>query len=72
MEEALKAAESDRAAQQVARAEADNKWRVAVIELEKTWAELTAHQKMVEAEKAILTKRADDAESRLKTVSNEL
>ena len=72
LQEALKAVESDRAAQQVARADADNKWRVAVAELEKARAELAAHQKTVESEKAVLTKRADDAESRLKTVSDEL
>ena len=72
LQEALKAAESDRAAQQVARAEADNKWRVAVTELEKVQAELAAYQKTAEAEKAVLTKRADNAENRLKTVSDEL
>ena len=72
LQEALKAAESDRAAQQVARAEADNKWRVAVTELEKVRAELAAYQKTAEAEKAVLTKRADNAENRLKTVSDEL
>ena len=72
MQEALKAAESERAAQQVARADADNKWRVAVAELEKTRAELAAYQKTAEAEKAALTKRADNAESRLTSVSDEL
>ena len=72
MQEALKAAESERAAQQVARPAADDKWRVAVIELEKARAELTAYQKTTEAEKTALIKRADDAESRLKTVSDEL
>ena len=68
----MKAAESERAAQQVARAAADDKWRVAIAELEKTQAELTAYQKTAESEKIILTKRANDAESRLKTVSDEL
>ena len=72
MQEALKAAESERAAQQVARAVADDKWQVAITELEKTRAELTAYQKMAESEKTLLTKRADDAESWLKTVSDEL
>ena len=72
IQEALKAAESDRAAQQVARAEADNKWRVAVTDLEKVRAKLAAYQKTTEAEKAVLTKRADNAENRLKTVSDEL
>ena len=72
MQEALEAAESNLASQQTARSEADQKWRVAVTELEKTRAELAAYQKTVEAEKAILTKRADDADSRLKVVSDEL
>ena len=72
LQEALKAAESDRAAQQVARAVADDKWRVAITELEKARAELAAYQKTAESEKIILTKRADDAESRLKIVSAEL
>ena len=72
LQEALKAAESERVAQQVARATADDKWRVAVSELEKARAELTAYQKTAESEKTALTKRADDAESRLKTVSDEL
>ena len=72
MQEALKTAESERAAQQVARAAADDKWRVAIAELEKTRAELTAYQKTAESEKIILTKRANDAESRLKIVSDEL
>ena len=51
---------------------AEDKWRVAVGELEKTRAELAAYQKTAEAEKTALIKRADDAESRLKTVSDEL
>ena len=72
MQEALTAAESNFALQQAARAEADNKWRVAVTELEKIRAKLAAYQKMAEAEKAVLTKRADNAENRLKTVSDEL
>ena len=72
MQEALRAAESERAAQQVARAEADDKWRVAVSELEKVRAEFTAYQKTAESEKTVLTKCADDAESRLKTMSDEL
>ena len=72
MQEALTTAESNFAVQQAARVEADNKWQVALTELEKTRAELAAYQKTVEAEKTILTKRADDAESRLKVVSDEL
>ena len=72
MHEALKTAESERAAQQVARAAADDKWRVAIAELEKVRAEFTAYQKMAESEKTLLTKRADDADSRLETVSDEL
>ena len=72
LQEALKASESERAAHQVARAVAEDKWRAAVVELEKTRAELTAHQKIAESEKAALIKRADDAESRLKTLSEEL
>ena len=72
MQEALKAAESERAAQQITRSAANDKWRVAVIELEKARAELTAYQKTAESEKTALIKRADDAESWLKTVSDEL
>ena len=72
MQEALTTAESNFAVQQAARAEADKKWRVAMAELEKTHAELVAYQKTAEAEKAVLTKRADDAEGRLKVVSDEL
>ena len=72
MQEALIAAESNFAAQQAARAEADNKWRVAVTELEKTRADLDAYKKTAETEKATLTKRANDAEGRLKVVSDEL
>ena len=72
MQEALAAAESNFTAQQAARAEADQKWRVAVTELEKTWAELFAYQKTAEAEKTTLTKHADDAGHRLKVVSDEL
>ena len=72
MQEALKTAESERAAQQVTRAAADDKWRVVIAELEKTRAELTTYQKTAESEKITLTKRADDAKSRLKTVSDEL
>ena len=72
LQEALKASESERAAHQVARAVAEDKWRVAVVELEKTRAELTAYRKTAESEKTALVKRADDAESRLKTVSDEL
>ena len=72
LQEALKASESERTAHQVARAVAEDKWRVAVVELEKTRAELTAYRKIAESEKTALVKRADDAESRLKTVSDEL
>ena len=72
LQEALKASESERATHQVARAVAEDKWRAAVSELEKTRAELTAYRKTAESEKTALTKRADDAESRLKTVSDEL
>ena len=71
-QEALKTAESERATQQVARATADDKWQVAIAELEKVRAEFTAYQKTAESEKTVLTKRVDDAESRLKTVSDEL
>ena len=72
MQEALAAAESNFAAQQAARAEADQKWQVAMTELEKIRAELAAYQKTAEAEKTTLTKRADDAERRLRVVSDEL
>ena len=72
LQETLKASETERAAHQVARAVAEDKWRVAVVELEKTRAELIAYQKTAESEKTALVKRADDAESRLKTVSDEL
>ena len=72
VQEALKTSESERAAHQVARAVAEDKWRVAVKELEKTRAELAAYQKTAEAEKTTLMKRADDAENRLNTVSGEL
>jgi hypothetical protein len=72
LQEALKTAELERAAQQSARAEADDKWRVAIAELEKTRSEFAVYQKTAESEKIVLTKRVDDAESRLKTVSDEL
>ena len=72
LQEALKTSESERAAHQVARAAAEDKWRVAISELEKARAELTAYRKTAESEKTVLIKRADDAESRLKTVSDEL
>ena len=72
MQEALEAAESNLASQQTARSEADQKWRVAVTELEKTRAELAACKKTAESEKAALTKRTDDSESRFKVVSEEL
>ena len=72
LQEALKASESERAAHQVARAVAEDKWRVAISELEKTRSELATYRKTAESEKTGLIKRADDAESRLKTVSDEL
>ena len=68
----MEAAESNLASQQTARSDADQKWWVAVTELEKTRAEIAAYKKTAESEKAALTKRADDAESRLKVVSEEL
>ena len=72
MQEALEASMSNLASQQTDRSEADQKWRVAVTKLEKTRAELAACKKTAESKKAALTKRADDAEGRLKVASEEL
>ena len=60
------------AVQQTTRSEAEKKWRVAVKELEKTQADFAAFKKTAESEQAALTKRADDAEGRLKVASEEL
>ena len=79
MQEALDTAESELtgvkenlAAQQTARSEAEQKWRVAVKELEKTRADFAAFKKTAESEKATLTKCTDDAEGRLNVASEEL
>jgi chromosome segregation ATPase len=60
------------ASQQTARSEAENKWRIAIEELEKMQVEFALFRKTAETEQAALTKRADDAEGRLKLVSEEL
>jgi len=75
----LDAAESDLtglkenvASQQTARAEAEEKWRVAIKELEKVQADFTAFKKTTESKEAALTKRANDADQQLKLASEEL
>jgi uncharacterized protein (DUF2141 family) len=79
IQDALEAAESELtslkgnlASQQTARSEAENKWRVAIEDLEKTQVDFALFKKTAETEQAALTKRADDAEGRLTVVSEEL
>ena len=79
MQQALDAAESkltilreNVASQQTARAEAEEKWRVAVEELKKVEDDFAAFKKTAESTQAALTKRANDADQRLKLVSEEL
>jgi chaperonin cofactor prefoldin len=60
------------ALQQTARSEVETKWRVAVEDLEKTQVDFALFKKNTETHQAALTKRAEDAEGRLTTVSAEL
>ena len=60
------------ASQQTARSEAENKWRIAIEELEKMQVEFALFRKTAKTEQTALTKRADDAEGQLKLVSEEL
>ena len=78
-QDALEAAESEMtslkknlALQQTARSEAETKWRVTVEDLEKTQVDFALFKKNTETQQAALTKRAEDAEGRLTTVSAEL
>ena len=50
----------------------ETKWRVAVEDLEKTQVDFVLFKKNTETHQAALTKRAEDAEGRLTTVSAEL
>ena len=60
------------ALQQDTWAEADTKWWLYTMELEKIKTELEAYKKSAEANQAALTKRAEDAEGRLKPITKEL
>ena len=75
----MDAAESDLAglkdniaSQQAAWSEAEEKWWVAVEELKKVQADFAAFKKTAESKQVALTKHADDADKRLKLVSEEL
>ena len=60
------------ALQQESQAEADAKYQIALTELDVIKAELKAFKKSAETSQAALTKRAEDAEGRLKTMTDEL
>ena len=60
------------ALQQDARAEADAKWRFSSTQLEKTKADFEDYKQSVKVEQAALVKRVEDAEGRLKPVTEEL
>jgi chromosome segregation ATPase len=78
-QDALEVAESEMtrlkdylASQQTARSEAEDKYRTAVEELEKTQVDFALFKKNTESDQAAMTKRAEDAEGRLTVVSEEL